>query len=66
MNEQVTLELRYRNTGSELCKKSISNVNPNASDLVLKNFGIQLNSLTQNTLLNTIRIESRDITSVTE
>ena len=61
-----SLEINGRDQNSEAVKKTYGNINPNASDLVLKNFGVQLNSLTTNTLLNIIKVDREDITTVTE
>ena len=61
-----SLEINGRDQNSEAVKKTYGNINPNASDLVLKNFGVQLNDLTTNTLLNIIKVDREDITTVTE
>ena len=61
-----SLEINGRDQNSEAVKKTYGNVNPDVSNLVLKNFAVQLNSLTTNTLLNIIKVDREDITTVTE
>ena len=63
---QRSLELVGRDQNSVAVKKSYGNVNPNASDLALKNFAVGLNGLTTNTLLSITKVDREDITSVTE
>ena len=61
-----SLEINGRDQNSEAVKKTYGNINPDASNLVLKNFAVQLNGLTTNTLLNIIKVDREDITTVTE
>lgn len=61
-----SLELNGRDQNSNAVKKSYGNVNPAASNLVLKNFAVGLNNLTNNTLLSIVKVDREDITSVAE
>lgn len=61
-----SLELNGRDQNSNAVKKSYGNVNPAASNLVLKNFAVGLNNLTNNTLLSIVKVDREDITSVSE
>ena len=61
-----SLEINGRDQNSEAVKKTYGNINPNASNLVLKNFAVQLNGLTTNSIISVKKIDVEDITSVTE
>lgn len=63
---QRSLELNGRDQNSNAVKRTYGNVNPDASNLVLKNFAVGLNGLTTNTLLSITKVDREDITSVTE
>ncbi len=66
MAKTTSLELNGRDQNSVAVKKTYGNINPEASKLVLKNFAVGLNNLTNNQLLNIVKIDREDITSVTE
>jgi len=66
MAKITSLELNCRDQNLVGVKKTYGNVNPDATPLVLKNFAVQLNSLTNNTLLNIVRVDREDITTVSE
>lgn len=61
-----SLVLTCRDQNSEILKKSYGSVNPNSTKLVLKNFAVQLNNLTNNTLISVVKVDSEDITTVSE
>lgn len=62
----TTIKLYTADENLNAITKTISNVNPVASDYVLKNFGVQLMNLSDNTLNKVERVETKDITSATD
>ena len=61
----TTLQINARTTNNRDLLRSISNVNPEASNYVLKTFAQQLNSLTTNTFVSVYRVDKENITSAT-
>lgn len=61
-----SLELVGRDQNSNAVKNTYGNINPASTNLVLKNFAIQLNNLTTNTLLSVLKVDREDITTATE
>ena len=58
-----SLEINTRDENNVAVKKSFGNVNPNASNLVLKSFATSLNGLTTHTLVSVKKIDTEDITN---
>lgn len=66
MTIQRSLELNGRTTNNDTVKRTYGNVNPAVSNLVLKNFAVALNNLTNNTLFNVVKVDREDISNVSE
>ena len=62
----TALKIYTTDNNSNQTNKTVSNVNPAASDYVLKNFSQQLISLSANTFNRVERIDTKDITNATQ
>ena len=59
----TALKIYTTDNNQNVISKSVSNVNPAATDYVLKNFSQQLTSLSANSFSRVERIETKDITN---
>ncbi len=62
----TALKIYTTDNNSNQTNKTVSNVNPAASDYVLKNFSQQLINLSANTFNRVERIDTKDITNATQ
>lgn len=62
----TALKLYTKDQNLNAISKTVSNVNPVATDYVLKNFSEQLTNLSENTLQKVERIDTKDITDATD
>ncbi len=65
MAKSTTLQLLVNDALGNAIQRSVTHANPNASNYVLKNFAVQLNSLSTNTFNAVFRIDKEDITNAT-
>lgn len=63
MAKITTLQLNARDTNNKELLRTISNINPDASNYTLKQFAQKINGLTVNTLISTYRVDKEDITA---
>lgn len=63
MAKITTLQLLSDYNGEEI-STNISNANPSATDTDLKDFSVALNDLTQNTYVDTLRIDKTSLANV--
>ena len=63
--KKTTLKVSATAPNQELVTNTISYANPNATDLVLSNFAKACNNLTQNTYVDTERIDSQSLNEAT-
>ncbi len=65
MAQLTTLQLLATAPGGTDFSTTVSNANPNATDAALDAFAKALNSLTQNTYIDTIRIDKTSLNDST-
>ena len=62
----TSLKIQTRDANLNNISKTVGNVNPAASDYVLKTFAENLTSLSNNNFAKVERIDTKDITSATQ
>ena len=62
----TSLKIQSRDANLNAIQKTVSNVNPAASDYVLKTFSQGLMALSNNTFSKAERVDTKDITNATQ